>query len=271
MVVNTKKFDNVHLRRALALSLDRSLVPKILHGGEIPSAANTPGAPIASLTPEERALCGVRADQPGVAMIVEAGKLCYVPPLGLTFDPERARAELAIARQELGARFPSRVTYKFNSGVEGHKLIAEYVQAQWKSVLGIDVELESQEWQVFLAATRMGEYEIGRMGWIGSAPNPEAEFVNNWRCASANNRPKWCNPRFEALMDEAASTVDLRARLAKIAEAEALMLDEAPIIPLYAYTQKNLVRPYVRGYAQNPIAQPPLWRVWLDPDWKRAR
>ena len=64
---------------------------------------------------------------------------------------------------------------------------------------------------------------------------------------------------------------DLRARLAKVNQAEALMLQEAPIIPLYTYTQKNLRRPYVRGLAQNLIAQPPLWRAWRDPDWKTSR
>ncbi len=268
MVVNTKTFANVHLRRALALAIDRAVLPHILHGGEIPSASYTPGAPIASLTADERALCKVTAETPGVALIVEAGTLCYVPPRGLDFDPERARAELALARTELGPRFPRRVTYKFNSGTESHKLIAEYVQAQWKSVLGIDVGLESQEWQVFLAATRIGEFEIARMGWIGAAPNPESEFLNLWRCSSPNNRAKWCNPRFEALMDQAAGTVDLAARLTTIAAAEALLDDEAAVIPLYAYSQKNLKRPYVRGLAENPIAQPPLWRVWLDPDWK---
>ena len=271
MVVNTKKFDNVHLRRALSLALDRSQLPAILHGGEIGVASYTPGAPIASLTADERALCGVSADDPGVALIIEAGKLCYVPPRGLAFDAAKAQAELALAKAELGAKFPSTIVYKFNSGTESHQLIAEYLQAQWKAVLGIDVQIESQEWQVFLSATRIGEYQIARMGWIGSAANPESEFVSLLRCASANNRPKWCNQDFERLMDEAAVTVDLAARLAKVKAAEALLLEEAAIIPLYAYTQKNLRRPYVRGLTQNFIAQPPLWRIWLDPDWKRSR
>jgi oligopeptide transport system substrate-binding protein len=271
VLVNTKKFDNVHLRRALALSLDRTLLAKVLHGGEIGTASLTPGVPIASLTDEERALCEVAAGTPGTAMIIEAGKLCYVPPRGLEYDPDRARAELALARRELGDRFPRRVTYKFNTGTESHKLIAEYIQAQWKAVLGIDVSIESQEWQVFVSDTRIGEYEVARMGWIGSAPNPESEFMTLWRCSSRNNRPKWCNQEFERLLDEAASTVDPRARLAKVKAAEALMLDEAPIIPLYTYTQKNLRRPYVRGLKTNLIAQPPLWRAWRDPDWRRAR
>ena len=271
MVVNTKKFDNVHLRRALSFAIDRSQLPAILHGGEIGVASYTPGAPIASLTADERALCGVTADDPGVALIIEAGKLCYVPPRGLAYDADQARAELALAKAELGARFPRAVVYKFNSGTESHLLIAEYLQAQWKSVLGLDVEIESQEWQVFLSATRIGEYQIARMGWIGSTGNPESDFVSLWRCASANNRPKWCNQDFERLMDEAAVTVDPAARLAKIKAAEALVLEEAAIIPLYAYTQKNLRRPYVRGLTQNFIAQPPLWRIWLDPDWKNSR
>jgi oligopeptide transport system substrate-binding protein len=147
-------------------------------------------------------------------------------------------------------------------------MVAEYVQAQWKGVLGVDVRIEAQEWQVFLADTRALEFQIARMGWIGSAADPEVEFVRMWRCGAANNRPQWCNPRFDALLDEAAAMTDPAARLAKVKEAEAIMVAEAPIIPMFAYTQKNLIRPYVRGLAQNYIAQPPLWRVWLDPDWR---
>jgi oligopeptide transport system substrate-binding protein len=268
-VINTKKYDNVHLRRALALSLDRARIAGFLHGGEIGVASYTPGAPIASLDDADLAACGVTRDTPGVALVIERGALCYVPPPGLEYDAAAARAELAIARRELGPRFPRAIVYKFNLGFEAHKMVAEYMQSQWKQVLGLDVRIEAQEWQVFLADTRNLEYEIARMGWIGSAPDPEVEFVRIWRCGGANNRPQWCNPKFDALLDEAATMTDPRARLAKVREAEAIMVAEAPIIPLFAYTQKNLIRPYVRGLAQNYIAQPPLWRVWLDRDWKR--
>ncbi|HVV81656.1 MAG TPA: peptide ABC transporter substrate-binding protein [Kofleriaceae bacterium] len=271
LMFNTEKLANVHLRRALVLAIDRSQIPKVLHGGEIPSASYVPGTPIADLGPDERALCGVSAGDPGLALIVERGKLCYVPPRGLDYDPDRARAELAIARREMGASFPKTLVYKFNVGVESHVITAELVQAQWKQVLGLDVELESQEWQVFLSATRIGEFEVARLGWVGSAPSPESEFMGIWRCSSPNNRSRWCNPQYEALMDEAASMTDPAARLRKIAEAETVLLDDAPLLPLYAYTQKNLQRPYVRGLPQNYIAQPPLWKAWLDPDWKQAR
>ncbi|MEZ4398840.1 MAG: peptide ABC transporter substrate-binding protein [Kofleriaceae bacterium] len=268
-IVNTKLFDNVHLRRALALALDRSRIATFLRGGEIGVASYTPGAPIATLSDEDLAVCGVTRATPGVALVIEHGKRCYVPPPGLDYDPDRARAELALARQELGPRFPTSIAYKFNAGFEAHKLVSEYIQAQWHGVLGIEVTLEQQEWAVFVNDTRQFEYQVARMGWIGTAPDPEVEFVRVWRCGAPNNRPGWCNPRFDALLDEAATMTDPDARLAKVRAAEAILVDEAPIIPMFVYTQKNLQRPYVRGLAQNYIAQPPLWRAWLDPDWRR--
>lgn len=271
ILVNTKQFDNVHLRRALAFSLDRSQVKKVLHGGENGIASYTPGTPIAELSDADLAACEVTRDHPGVALVIEPGKLCYVPPPGLEYDPARAREELELARKEMGAKFPRTVTYKFNTGVEGHKLIAEYVQAQWKSVLGIDVTLESQEWQVFLSDTRKQQYQTARMGWIAAGSQPESEFARLWRCSSPNNRPRWCNPQYEAILDEVAGMTDLKARLKRLADAEKVMVEEAPIIPLYNYTQKHLQKPYVRDLHINFIDQPPLWRAWLDPDWKRRR
>ncbi len=271
IMVNTQAYDNVHLRRALAYALDRRLIPRVLHGGEFGVASYTPGTPIAQLTDAERTLCGVTRDQPGVALIVEPGKLCYVPPPGLEYDPVKAREELAIARREMGARFPRSVVYKFNTGVEMHKLVAEYVQAQWKQTLGIDVTLESQEWQVFLADTRKQQFQTARLGWIGNAAEPESEFTLLWRCNSPNNRVKWCNPEYDRLLDEAAAMTDRAARLVKVAEAEKVMIEEAPIIPLYNYTQKHLQKPYVRDLHINFIDQPPIWRAWRDPDWRSKK
>jgi oligopeptide transport system substrate-binding protein len=271
ILLNTKRLDNVHLRRALAFSLDRAQVQHVLHGGENGIASYTPGTPIRELSDADLAACEVTRDRPGVALVIEPGKLCYVPPPGLEFDPDRARQELALARQEMGAKFPKTVTYKFNTGVEGHKLIAEYVQAQWKSVLGIDVSIESQEWQVFLSDTRKQQYQTARMGWIAAGSQPESEFMRLWRCSSPNNRPKWCNPQYEAILDEVATMTDLKARLRRLADAEKVMVEEAPIIPLYNYTQKHLQKPYVRDLHINFIDQPPLWRAWLDPDWKKHK
>ena len=64
-------------------------------------------------------------------------------------------------------------------------------------------------------------------------------------------------------MLEASTLRDPKARNAKVREAEAVMIEDAPLLPIYVYTQKHLIKPYVHDYAINPIDQPPLWRVWL--------
>lgn len=268
-LLNTKKLTNVHLRRALALSVRRSKLPKILHGGQTPSAQFVPGTPISQLSAADQKLCGVKPDQPGVAMIVRAGKLCYVPPPGLSFDLKRARAELAKANQQMGSAFPSSLSVRYNTGNEGHKHIAEYLQSEWQNNLGLDISLETQEWKTFLKATAAGEYEIARMGNIGNYPDPESEFLNLFKCKAPDNRSQWCNAEFERLFKQAEATGDRKKRLAIMREAERVMVNDAPIIPLYVYTQHHLQKPYVRDLAINFPDKPPLIRAWIDPDWKK--
>jgi oligopeptide transport system substrate-binding protein len=266
--LNTKAIPNRHLRRALAYAIDRTQIPRFTHGNEIPSAQLTAGAPIRELSPQNLAACGVARETPGVALVMTAGELCYVPPPGLDYDPAAAKREADAARSELGAGFPSVLHYRYNAGSEAHKQIAEYLQASWAKV-GITVELEAQEWNALLDDTHAGKFEIVRFGGLGTVADPESEFLFLFRCDSPDNRGRYCNPAFERLMDEARPLADRKARNAKLRDAEAVMIEDAPVIPLYVYTQKHLVKPYVRDLAINLIDQPPLWRVWLDPDWKR--
>jgi oligopeptide transport system substrate-binding protein len=267
-IVNTEALANVHLRRALSLALDRRVLPDLLKGGQIPTAQFTPGTPIADLTDAERALCGVTRDTPGVALIVEKDRYCYVPPPGLDYDLVRARAELALAKQELGPRFTNQLRFKFNSGVDYHKSIAEWAQHEWKAKLGLEVSLESQEWKTFLKDTLQKQYEVARMGAIGNFPDPESEFLKQYRCDSPDNRTGFCNEEFERLYAAAEREPDRKVRLTLIKQAEAIMVDQAPIIPLFVYTQSVLVKPYVKGLAVNVVDQPSLRTVWIDPDWR---
>src|SRR5262249_10812808 len=91
--IQTEELWSRHLRRALAMAIDRTAVPRFLHGGEIPTAQLTPGTPIAQLSPGQRAACGVSRDAPGTVLGMATGQ-CYVPPPGLDYDPEAARREL---------------------------------------------------------------------------------------------------------------------------------------------------------------------------------
>jgi oligopeptide transport system substrate-binding protein len=267
-LVNVKRFPNVHFRRALSHGLDRAELPLVTKGGVMGSAAYTPGRAIAELSDEELTLCGVTRETKGVAMIVVPNQVCYVPPLGPDFDLAKAKAEWALAKQELGAAMPTSITVRFNIGVEQHKLIAEWVQEQWRKHLGLNVVLETQEWQIFIDATRRKEYDVARFGGTGAFIDPE-NFVRNWLCAHPDNRPGYCNPEYERLMGLADAEADRGKRLAIIRQAEQLMVDETPIIPLGVYTQHHLIKPYVRGYDINLIDHQSLRRAWIDPDWAK--
>lgn len=267
-IVNTKKFPNVHFRRALSYAVDRTPIPRITAGGDFPSAQYTPGTPIKDLSPAERALCGVTEDTPGQASIIEPGKLCYVPPPGLDYDLDKAHAELAQARKEMGPAFPRHFTIKFNSGVEGHKLIAEYLQQEWSKNLGLDVDLESQEWKTFLKDTRNGQFDVARFGGIGNFPDPE-EFLADYKCKSPSNRPGWCNEKYDALFKKAEGTANRKERLGLIHDAEKELIEQEPVIPLYVYRWKILQKPYVHNLAMNPEDQVPFRFASIDPDWKQ--
>jgi len=263
--VQTQKLRDRHLRRALSLAIDRSQVPRFTHGGEMPTSQLTPGASIASLSDRDLAACGVARGDPGVALVMEAGALCYVPPPGLDYDPEAAARELALARKDPSWKEP--LEYRYNAGSEAHKQIAEYLQAAWRKI-GLRVELVAQEWNSLLADTRAGNFQIARLGNSGTIADTESEFLPLFRCGSPDNRGRYCSQEFERLMEEARTIRDRKARNAVLRRAEAVMLADAPVIPIYVYTQKHLIRPYVRDYSINLVDQTALWRVWLDPAWR---
>jgi oligopeptide transport system substrate-binding protein len=261
--IQTEKLANRHLRRALSLAIDRTAIPGFTHGGEIPTAQLTPGAPIARLADADLAACGVRRDAPGVALVMAPGALCYVPPPGLDHDLAAARREIALARAEGGV--PDHpLEYRYNGGSEVHTQIAEYLQAAWAQI-GVPVVLIAQEWNSLLDATARGEFEIARFGSVGTTLDTESEFLALLRCGSPFNRARYCSPAFERVIREAHGVLERRARNAVLREAEAVLLDDAPVIPLYVLTQKHLIKPYVRDYAINLLDLSPLWRIWIDP------
>jgi ABC-type oligopeptide transport system substrate-binding subunit len=259
---NTQQLSNRHLRRALALAIDRTVIPRFTHGGELPTAQLTPGTPIAQLSDADLAACGVPRTQPGYALVAGGGN-CYVPPPGLDYDLDAARKELALARAEGGVPAEP-IEYRYNAGSEAHKQIAEYLQAEWRAI-GLDVRVTSEEWNSLLEDTRAHKFQLARFGNIGSSPFTESDFLPIFRCASPDNRGAYCSKDFERLMDEVPPILDLRARNAKLREAEAVMIGDAPVIPLYVYSQKHLIKPYVHGYEINLYDQPPLAGIWLDP------
>ena len=221
------------VRQALALAIDRqALVRYVLH---------------ASVQPWGN--------------IVAAGFERYSYPPGVGFDPERARVLLAAAGYPGGRGFPS-LEILFNTS-EDHRKIAEAIQAMWNQHLGIDVKLTNQEWASYLRATTELQYDVARRSWIGDYLDPDT-FLGVLRAGDGNNRTGWGSARYDALLDAAAATRDPDLRLRTLAAAESLALDEMPFIPIYSYSTREFVAPYVRGLYPTALDTHPLKFVWID-------
>ena len=235
--VTRKPLDNVWVRRALNYAIDRDAIARdLLKGMRDPWGNFTPRG------------------YPG-----------YTPPPPVRFDPAKARACLAKAGYPDGRGCP-KISIMFNTS-EDHRRIAEAIQQMWTRELHIPVELSNQEWGSYLQATTQLQYDVARRGWIGDYLDPNT-FLACMVTGDGNNRTGWSNPRYDALLRAAAREVDPAKRFALLRDAEALLLDESPVLPIYHYIVNDLVKPYVRGIFPTALDTHPLKRVWIDRDWK---
>lgn len=164
------------------------------------------------------------------------------------YDPAEARRLLAAAGFPGGKGFPT-VAYLYNTS-ENHKIVAEGLQDIWKSELGIEVQLVNQEWKVYLDAMERLDFDIARGGWIGDYVDPNT-FLDLWRTGDENNHTGWSNAGFDGLIDKAGQTPDPAARLAVLRAAEAILLRELPVMPIYNYAEFHLLRGEIDGWQAN--------------------
>jgi oligopeptide transport system substrate-binding protein len=234
-ICNTTKppLDDKRVRRALAMSIDReAIVKNVTRGGQIPAFHFTP---------------------PGTAG--------YTARARFPFDIEGAKKLLAQAGFPEGRGMPP-VEILFNT-LETHRAVAEAIQDMWKRNLGIDVRLLNQEWKVYLDSKKTGHYQVARFGWIGDYPDPNT-FLDMWLTGGGNNDSRWSNPEYDRLIREAGRTADLDRRLEVFQQAEAILLDEMPIIPIYFYTRVYALDPSVKGWHPTILDNHPYQKLWLE-------
>ena len=136
---------------------------------------------------------------------------------------------------------PLSITYLYDTG-DVHETIAVAVASMWRDKLGIDVKLEKREWKYFLASRdQRDQWDVMRFAWTGDYAHP-ATFLDLFLSGNEMNLPGWSSPEFDRLMS-----------LGAYANAEAVMLTEYPVIPLYFYVSKHLVSPAVGGFVSNPL------------------
>ena len=236
--LNTAKppLDNVHLRRALSLSIDREqLVKYVTRAGQEPTA---------SLVPD--GLAGYKS--PGLPL----------------FDPDRAKEELALAGYADGADIPP-VTLIYNTS-EGHRQIAEAVQQMWKKHLGASITIENQEWNVYLGRLTAKDFQAARLAWNGDYPDPFT-YLELFMSNCGNNHSNWGSGEYDRMVNEANATLDRQKRLDIMQRAEVLALEQQPLIPLYVYTRATVLKPYLQGFWGNYQDRHPWKFMSIDERW----
>jgi oligopeptide transport system substrate-binding protein len=163
-----------------------------------------------------------------------------------------------------GEGFPE-ITAMYNTN-DTNRLIGEFLQAQWKEHLNVDVQLESQEWKVFLNRLQVDPPQVFRLGWGADFPDPD-NFMNLFISSSGNNRLRWSNPRYDELVALGATLVDLAERQRIYDKAQKILTEtDAAMIPLFVATQNLLIKPYVKGFEMNSMELMYLKKVSIATD-----
>ncbi len=214
--VNTQRpaLSDPRVRQALSLTLDREQICDYIMEGFFPAL---------SLTPKMGA---------------------YQPETKLNFDPQKARALLAEAGFPDGEGFP---VFSMLISRPAARAGAEAIQAMWSKHLNVRINIQNMDWGSYINAQQSLNFDLASAGWIGDYLDPTT-FLNMWTQGNGNNNTGWNDPRYETLLREAAVKSEPAARLALFREAEALLMDAQPIIPVSYYTRNYLLRPEVKGW-----------------------
>lgn len=217
--------DNLNLRKALTLAIDRQvLVEKITKAGQEAAYAVVPPK--------------------------TANNDHYTPEwASLERKAQIAEAQKAYAAAGYSKDKPLKVSILYNTN-EGHKKIAIAIAAMWKQILGVQVELVNKEWKVALQDMKAHKAQVYRYAWIGDYNDPST-FLDIFRSNAGTNYSGYQNPEYDALLDKAATILDLQERAKVLQQAEKLLVDNFTVAPMYHYVGVKIVKPYVKGFESN--------------------
>ncbi len=235
-----KALSNKDVRHALNLAIDREkIVKEITQGGQTPAH---------SFVPKE--------------ILLKNGSMSSDKEYwdGEKCDVEEAKKLLAKAGYPNGEGLPTfEVLY---NTAERHKLIAEAIQQMWAQI-GVKVNLKNEEWAVFQDSRTNGNYQIARHGWTGDYLDPMT-FLDLLMTGLGNNDPKFANAQYDELVRKAQQEVDVKKRSDYLVQAEDILMDEMPILPIFYDTEVKGFSPKLKDYRVSPLGQVYFDRAYLE-------
>lgn len=233
--VEEEPFTNAKIRRALAYAIDREAITKnISQGGEVPAYGYVAN--------------GITA--PSGKDFREEAEPYY------EFDIEKAEELLAEGLEEEGWDELPPFTLKYNSEAN-HKKIAEALQEMFKQNLDADVTLENQEWNTFIDTFKQKNFQLARMGWVGDFLDPYP-VLDLYTTHSSSNFTNWSNEEFDALLAQSLTEQDEEKRFELLHEAERVLMEDMPVIPILFPATNGLVSEKVEGILFDPLNRPNL-------------
>lgn len=257
--------DNVNLRKAFSLAIDRKALSTYLKATE----------PLNYFVPEgifpeyekirERVFDTLRK-QDGISDKDWSHR---------GFDPARACRlmkeagykvkDIGSGRCRVSGIPPRSITITYNT-LDTNKQVAEFIQAQLNQNLGIEVPIENLEWRTYLQYGHNVSYKgLIRAGWVGDYIDPYA-FLLVWYSKQNDSYSGWWSQKYDDLLDDANAERDPEKRLEILARAEYLMLRDQPCIPLQTRETDWLKKPYVKGMFPNPGTMHPWKFVYIERD-----
>lgn len=229
LIVNSAKkpFDDLRVRRALSMAIDREFIADEIWAGTM--------LPAYGVIPPNIGNYGERAEADFKAM----------SPID---REEEARRLLEAAGY--GPRMPLTVELRYNT-TDNNRRTAIAIAEQWKAI-GVETRFVNTDGKTHFAFLRDGgDFDVARYGWIGDYSDPQNFLFLFQSDNTGFNSGKYSNPQFDALLKRGAEELDIGRRAAILREADAILAAEQPWIPLLYYSSKNLVSPKLEGFRQN--------------------
>lgn len=181
---------------------------------------------------------------------IPQGLFAHNPDIGLSFD-------LVKAQKLLGELDPKSIPEKlqiFYNTTADHKMIAENIQSQLKKNLGLNVELNNQEWKTYLQRLKTKEVELFRLGWLADYPDPD-NFMNMLAGFSDNNHTNWKSAEYDRMILKAMTMDNTAGRKKLYDKSQKLLLEEvAAVFPIFSDISHILISPRVKNYPFNVMS-----------------
>ena len=219
--------DDVRVRKALSYAIDRRIIAeKVLGTGEKPAWR---------LTPDVTA-----GFKPAPSYLQQHSQ-----------EELDAQAKVLMKAAGYGPEKPLTLSLLYNTS-ESHEKIAIAIASMWKKKLGVNVKLVNQEWKTYIDSRNTGNFDVVRASWVGDYNEPST-FLSLLTSSHSGNIAKFNDPQYDKLLEQASLQTNPAVLAQDYNKAEDILAEQAPIAPIYQYTNGRLIKPWVKGY---PITNP---------------